>query len=156
MTGLQRASVFAILLVALTVGRAGAHHAFSAVYDDKQTITVEGVVTQFKFVNPHAIMSMDVTDKSGKVVTWTVEFAGRLNLAEGGWTADTIKPGERVKVSGNPARQNDHQMSFGRIVRADGTELVPVGKKREEAIEAERRERARQRSQGTQGTQAPK
>ena len=88
MTRPQRASVLAVLLVALSVGPAGAHHAFSAVYDDRQTVTVEGVVTQFKFVNPHALMSMDVTDKSGKVVTWTVEFAGRLNLAEGGWTAE--------------------------------------------------------------------
>ena len=43
MTALQRASILAVLLVALTIGRAGAHHAFSAVYDDKQTITVEGV-----------------------------------------------------------------------------------------------------------------
>jgi len=147
MTRPQRASVLAVLLVALSVGRAGAHHAFSAVYDDKQTITVEGVVTQFKFVNPHAIMSMDVTDKSGKVATWTVEFAGRLNLAEGGWTAETVKPGERIKVTGNPARQNDRQMSFSKIVKADGTELLPVQAQRVNTIEAERQERARQRGQ---------
>jgi hypothetical protein len=147
MTRPQRASVLAVLLVALSVGPAGAHHAFSAVYDDKQTVTVEGVVTQFKFVNPHALMSMDVTDKSGKVVTWTVEFAGRLNLAEGGWTADTVKPGERIKVTGNPARQNDHQMSFSKIVKADGTQLLPVQAQRVNTIEAERQERARQRGQ---------
>lgn len=147
MTTLLRALVLAALFLALHVGRAGAHHAFSAVYDEKQTITVEGVVTQFKFVNPHAIMLMDVTDKSGKVATWTVEFAGRLNLAEGGWTANTVKPGERIKVTGNPARQNEQQMSFRRIVKADGTELLPVQAQRVNDIEAERRERARQRSQ---------
>ena len=147
MTRLMRASVIVALLLALHVLRAEAHHAFSAVYDEKQTITVEGVVTQFKFVNPHAIMLMDVTDKDGKVVTWTVEFAGRLNLAEGGWTTETIKPGERIKVTGNPARQSNQQMAFRRIVKADGTELLPVQAQRLKDIEAERRERARQRSQ---------
>jgi hypothetical protein len=147
MTTLLRAFVLAAVLLALHVGRAEGHHAFSAVYDEKQTITVEGVVTQFKFVNPHAIMLVDVTDKSGKVATWTVEFAGRLNLAEGGWKADTVKPGERIKVTGNPARRTEQQMSFRRIVKADGTELVPVQAQRVNDIEAERRERARQRNQ---------
>jgi len=135
-------------LLALFVEQSGAHHSFSAVYDDKRVITVEGVVTQFRFVNPHAMMSLDVTDKSGKVEKWTVEFAGRLNLIEGGWTLETIKPGERIKVSGNPARKSDRQMAFRRIVKADGTELLPTQTKRVNAIEQERRERARQRNQG--------
>ena len=39
------------------------------------------------------MMLMDVTDKkTGKVVKWNVEFAGRLNLEETGWTADSISP----------------------------------------------------------------
>jgi len=42
-------------------------------------VTVTGVVTQFRFVNPHALMTLEVTDKDGKIVTWVVEFAGRLN-----------------------------------------------------------------------------
>jgi uncharacterized protein DUF6152 len=140
--------VVACALFALSVGRSEAHHAFSAVYDGNQTITVEGVVTQFRFVNPHAMMSLDVTDKSGKVEKWTVEFAGRLNLIEGGWTSETIKPGDHIKVSGNPARKGDRQMAFRRIVKADGTELLPTQAKRLTAIEEERRERARQREQG--------
>jgi hypothetical protein len=140
--------VVAGALFGLSVERSGAHHAFSAVYDGNKTITVEGVVTQFRFVNPHAMMTMDVADKSGKVETWTVEFAGRLNLIESGWTADTIKPGERIKVSGNPARKGERQMAFRRIVKADGTELLPTQAKRLTAIEEERRERARQREQG--------
>lgn len=147
MTRLLFASVLAALLLALHVEPAGAHHAFSAVYDEKQTITVEGVVTQFRFVNPHAMMLMDVTDKTGKVVKWTVEFAGRLNLMEGGWTTETIKPGDRVTVTGNPPRTSDQQMAFRRIVKADGTELLPTNTQRVNAIEAERRERARKRSQ---------
>ena len=99
---LSRAMWFVVPVLVLTVVRAASHHAFSPVYDSKRTITVEGVVTEFRFVNPHAMMLMDVKDKTGKVETWNVEFAGRLNLEEAGWSAQSIKPGEHVKVTGNP------------------------------------------------------
>src|SRR3981081_432473 len=78
---LLRACFFTIPLLAVCVSTATSHHSFSAVYDDTRLLTVSGVVTQFRFVNPHAMMYMDVTDAPGKVSKWTVEFAGRLNLS---------------------------------------------------------------------------
>jgi uncharacterized protein DUF6152 len=141
----RRSLVLALLLVSARI--AGAHHSFSAVYDDKRTISVTGVVTEFRFVNPHALMAVNVTDDAGKVVKWTVEFAGRLNLSEVGWTADSIKNGERITVTGNPAHTIPARMSFLRLVHADGTVLLPAGPQRIEAIEEERRERARLRNQ---------
>ena len=144
---LWRASLFIVPVLLLSAAGAGSHHAFSPVYDEGRLIMVEGVVTEFKFVNPHAMMSMDVTDASGNVAKWTVEFAGRLNLAEVGWTAESIKAGERVTVTGNPTHTGSQRMFFRRIVRADGTELLPAAAQRVNAIEEERRQRARQRSQ---------
>jgi hypothetical protein len=144
---LTRQWVFVVAALALSVNGASAHHSFGAVYDDTRTISVTGVVTQFRFVNPHAMMFMDVTDDAGKVVKWAVEFAGRLNLSEIGWTADSIRSGERVTVTGNPAHVTSPRMAFRRLVRSDGTVLLPAGPQRIDAIEEERRERARQRSQ---------
>jgi hypothetical protein len=136
--------------------RLAAHHSFSAVYDDKRTVTVSGVVTQFRFVNPHALMSLEVTDDSGKVVTWVVEFAGRLNLSEVGWTADSIRSGERVTVTGNPTHTPSPRLAFQRIVKADGTELLPAAAQRNRALEEERQERARRRTQQpSAGSPAP-
>jgi len=143
----SRAWAFVIPMLVLAVARAGSHHAFSPVYDEKRLITVEGVVTQFRFVNPHAMMFMDVTDKTKKVVKWTVEFSGRLNLMEGGWTPDTIKPGERVTVSGNPTHTGSQRLFFRRLTRPDGSELLPTGAQRLSAIEEERLRRASQRKQ---------
>ncbi len=142
-----RAWLFAVPLLVLSVARADSHHSFSPVYDEKRVIAVAGVVTEFKFVNPHAKMFMDVTDEAGKVVKWTVEFAGRLNLAEAGWTADSIKAGERVTVTGNPTHSGSQGLFFRRLVRADGSELLPGSAQRLNAIEEERLERARHRSQ---------
>jgi hypothetical protein len=136
-----------IFVLALAVVRLPAHHAFSPVFDEKRSITIAGVVTEFRFVNPHAMMAMDVTDDGGKVAKWTVEFAGRLNLSEVGWTAESIKAGERVTVTGNPTHTNSTRIFFRKLVRADGSELLPGAAQRESAIEDERRERAKARQQ---------
>ena len=141
------ALLLALAIPVLTVAAARAHHAFSPVYDAKRTIDAEGVVTEFRFVNPHAMVLMDVTDKkTGKVVKWNVEFAGRLNLEEAGWTAQSIKVGERVRITGNPAWKSEQRMAFVKLVRADGTTLEPGGAQRVSAIEEERRQRASQRT----------
>jgi hypothetical protein len=145
---LSRRNVLFCALLTMFGGRLlSAHHAFAPVYDGSRQITVKGVVTQFRFVNPHAMLLMDVTDDSGKTTKWTVEFAGRLNLSEGGWTADTIKAKERVAVTGNPTHINSNRMFFRKIVRADGTELFGPEEQRSKDIEEERRQRQRARTE---------
>ena len=66
---LLRRSMSGILVFVLSATAASPHHSFSAVYDDKRAVTVSGVVTQFRFVNPHAMLHLDVTDDSGKVAS---------------------------------------------------------------------------------------
>jgi hypothetical protein len=136
----------AFVLVASTTP-ALAHHSATATYDLSRTVVVQGTVTQFRFVNPHAMLSMDVPDQSGKIVKWTVELAGRLNLSEAGWNEHTVPIGQSVKVTGNPARVDIPRMFFISLVRPDGTELKTVGGDRVDEIEKARRERASQRSQ---------
>jgi hypothetical protein len=138
---------FRLLLVGMLLGlgvrTAWSHHSFSGVYDGSRVVTVSGVVTQFKFVNPHALLFIDVTDDSGKVSKWTIEFAGRLNLSEIGWTADSIKAKERVTVTGNPTHAAGlPRLAFVKIVKADGTVLVPANEERSKAIDEERKQRA--------------
>ena len=147
---LLRACFFTIPLLVVCVTTATSHHSFSAVYDDTRLLTVSGVVTQFKFANPHAMMYMDVTDASGKVSKWTVEFAGRLNLSNVGWTAESIKAGEYVTVTGNPTHTGSDRIAFTKLVHADGTELLPAGPQRANALEEERRQRVLQRNQNQQ------
>lgn len=125
----------------LCMNVASAHHAFAPVYDGSRTVTVAGVVTAFRLVNPHAQMSVDVTDDAGKVVTWNVEFDGRLNLTNGGWSDDTIAIGERLTVTGNPTHTGSSRMFFVRLQRADGTALLRPAIARFQALEEQRRQR---------------
>jgi hypothetical protein len=123
-----------------------AHHSFAAVFDGRRMVDVEGVVREFRLVNPHAEMTLEVTNAAGEKALRTVEFDGRLNLTNGGWTPETIKPGEHVIVHGNPARNGDDRIWFMSLTRGDGTELLRPSTKTSNSIDEIRRQRAQQRA----------
>ncbi len=135
------------LLMLLSAEAVYAHHARSPVYDASLTVSVEGLVTEFSFFNPHAKSSLDVTDDTGKLVKWSVELPGKLNLTVGGWTDDSIIVGERVAISGNPTYTSSSGMWLVSLIRADGSELLLPGTERSNALEDERRRRIEQRNQ---------
>src|SRR5438034_10190511 len=86
--------LLAISLILVCATIATSHHSFAGVYDESRLVTVSGVVTQFKFVNPHAFMYMDVTDPSVNFAESTVECDGRLNLSNLVLTSDSIEFGQ--------------------------------------------------------------
>src|SRR5687767_12484500 len=66
------------------VGIGQAHHG-TAAYGET-TVTVSGVVTEFKFVNPHVLVLWDVKDESGALQHWSGERSGPNSMArERGW-----------------------------------------------------------------------
>lgn len=146
--------VIAILaiLALLSASAAHAHHAFAPVYDGSKTVEIQGVVTSFKFVNPHATMTVDVPDPAGNVATWTIEFAGRLNLVNAGWTDDSVAVGERIRVTGNPTHTGSPRLFFVEIVRENGTVLGGVRATRLSALEEERKQRIQQRESAASKT----
>jgi hypothetical protein len=144
MNARHRVTLIAMALL-LPLSAAETHHAFAPVYDIKSTVSVEGTVTEFRLVNPHASVTLDSVDSNGQVTTWTVDFDGRVNLAVGGWTDDTIKAGEVVTVTGNRAHSGAPKMFFIRLVRSDGSELLRPLFERFDSIDEQRRQRAQQR-----------
>lgn len=112
----------AVVLAAIVPGvPVLAHHSFTATYLAKQA-TIEGRVVQFLFRNPHAFVQVEVQDATGAKQMWNVEwYAGGL-LSRQGVNAGTLKPGDRVIIVGNPARQSDdHRMRMVSISRpSDG------------------------------------
>jgi hypothetical protein len=100
-----------------------------------------------RLINPHSLITVDVVDRAGKHVAWTVEMAGLLSLSRKGWTKTTVAPGDQLTVTGNPTHTGSPRIFFTEIVLANGTKLTAPMDGDVGAIEEQRRERARQRSQ---------
>jgi len=50
-----------------------AHHAPSAIFDMKKTVTLKGTLTKVNWVNPHINIELDVKEADGAVAHWMVE-----------------------------------------------------------------------------------
>lgn len=123
MTKTLKAAVVAGGLAALASGGAAlAHHSFPATYDVDATTSISGTVVQFLFRNPHSFVHVMAPDKAGKMQRWAVEWGGGAALARERITSTTLKPGDKVTISGNPGRVvEDHRIRMQRITRpSDG------------------------------------
>lgn len=119
-------AVFAALLMGLMSGAIG-HHASAPHFDANRPIELEGVVTKFEFVNPHAYLYLDVTDADGNVSNWNCEMSAASPLSRQGWTADLFRPGMAVSIDGTAARRDPHGCAFQSGTLADGTLIARSG-----------------------------
>ena len=100
-----------------------AHHSF-APYESTLQMKLSGVVTDFKWVNPHVYIEMDATDpKTGAKKHWLVECASTSILNRAGWRFNMIKPGDSITVIVSPLRTGEPGALLKQITLADGKKL---------------------------------
>ena len=102
-----------------------AHHGRSN-YDVTASATVKGIVTEFQWVNPHALILVDVTDENGKVEKWIAETNSPNTLSRQGWNRNTVKAGDQVTLVGHRVKGGGNYINFSKITFADGKELNPA------------------------------
>jgi Family of unknown function (DUF6152) len=112
----------ALTVLTLGGGLAFAHHSASATYIQSKSVRIEGTLKEFIWRNPHSFMRVETTDEKGEKQIWVIEGAAPQQLTEGGLTASTLRPGDRVVVTGPPGRiAEDHRLLLHTIERpSDG------------------------------------
>jgi hypothetical protein len=118
----------AALIAAVLIARMPlrAQRSWAAEFDDKKPTKITGIVTKFEWNNPEVLAFIDVTDKSGAIVNWGVEFASTVDLKAGGWTRDAVKVGDTVTVEGSLAREGANFMGGKTLTLPSGKKLSAV------------------------------
>ena len=117
-------AILAALALALTCGRVFAHHSFAVFFDtDSQLRKITGVVKEFRFTNPHGVVTLAVVEGNHEVI-WRAETNSPSILRRRGWTPDSLHVGDRITIEGWPARDGSKYLRMRAATRANGE---PVG-----------------------------
>jgi hypothetical protein len=112
----------AALLLSCSV--ADAHHSF-AMFDLAKDVTVEAVIKEVQFTNPHVWLQILVDDGKGGQTEWSIESGAPGMMLRNGWKPSTLKPGDKVTLTMHPLKNGSPGGSLVRVKVPDGRTLGP-------------------------------
>jgi hypothetical protein len=117
-----------LLIISLTLASltAQAHHSFASTFTDERETTIEGIVTEFSFRNPHILVYVDVTNDDGSVTGWITEGGSATGFRRQGWSTDTIQLGQMVRITGDATHDGSPMTSLGSIELIDSETRVTI------------------------------
>jgi len=118
MRRLERAAGILMLTAIMVAG----HHS-TAPYDLVHGTIIIGEVTRFEWANPHAQIYLDVTGENGVAEHWTVEMENLHILGRYGWTKETLRPGDRLTVTGGRAKDGSFRLRAAYVEFPGGRRL---------------------------------
>jgi hypothetical protein len=103
-----------------------AHHS-AAMFDDKKTVELEGVVKEFQLTNPHSWLLVDVTNKDGSATTWGFEAEGPSTLTRAGIRPSELPVGTKLRITGHPMKDGRPAATWMEATRlSDGKKFNPL------------------------------
>ncbi len=132
---------FAAVVSTMLAGVSQAHHGFANHFNPDRERQISGTVAEFRFINPHVLIYIDVesevgaesgggvesesgAESEGGVERWKVEMGGISSLlASGRMSNDSLEPGDRVEVVGHPSRHTEFEMRAKQVILPDGREI---------------------------------
>jgi hypothetical protein len=126
-----RAALQSVVIGSLSLALSGpvaAHHGTLVSYDRDKSWTASAVVTEFRYVNPHAQIYFEVKDKD-HAGRWSGELLPNpAQLIASGWTrrrsTEALKPGTPITITVAPARAGGTVVLVLRILSEKGEELL--------------------------------
>ena len=118
-------SIVGAATATLSAAPTGAHHSTS-MYDRGAPLTIEAEVVEFRWVNPHSLLTVidrsPGTDVAAK--TWSIEMSSPGVLTRSGFTKRTFNLGDRITLTFGPLRNGDPGGILLEATLADGNVMT--------------------------------
>jgi hypothetical protein len=116
----------AVLAIVVFWGQAQAHHSF-AMFDKEKMISISGTLKEFEWTNPHCWLHVVAADPAtGKNVEWAFEMGSITQIQSQGWKVDSVKPGDKITISGHPLKDGSRGGQYRSVKLADGRSFQQV------------------------------
>lgn len=100
-------SGLAVLAALAVAAPASAHHS-GAMFDHAKTVTLDGTIKEFKWLNPHASIEVMVANPAGAMEEWSIECSTPNILVRKGWSLHSLNPGDKVSLTMHPMKDGGH------------------------------------------------
>jgi Family of unknown function (DUF6152) len=117
---------FVTLMLVSAVLPLSAHHSWPI--SNERLVTVKGTVIEFKWANPHPMMTLEVQATDGRTETWLIGGPAIIRMEANGWSKTTVKPGDVITGIGYQFADGQKIVRLERVVLADGKELRLYGR----------------------------
>ena len=96
-------------------------------FEMDKDVTYKGVVTEFKWVNPHVHLTIEIKPGPGvdpaTVGIWDVEGGSTNIMGRQGWNRATFKAGDAITLVGHPMKDGSKGISLFYAIMPDGKRL---------------------------------
>ncbi|NOT25711.1 MAG: hypothetical protein HOP16_06360 [Acidobacteria bacterium] len=114
-----------LVLVISTIARnSTAHHSTVVNFDSNREVTISGVLTEIRWLNPHSRFRVDVRNPEGRVEEWLVEMGAANTLKRAGFPTERFAVGDPVTITGAAGRR-DRAVLLREVTLSNGTHLTP-------------------------------
>lgn len=103
-----------------------AHHS-GVMFEETKEVTLEGVVKEFQYTNPHSWLLVDVKNPDGSVTTWGFEAEGPSTMMQRKIRRSDFAPGTKITITGHPMKDGRPAAAWTKAVRADGKVFIARG-----------------------------
>jgi len=94
-------------------------------FDLGRVVTVEAVVKEVQYTNPHVWIQINVSDGKGGETEWSIEGGAPGMMTRAGWKSSTLKPGDKVTLAMHPLKSGKPSGSLVSVTLPDGRVLGP-------------------------------
>jgi len=122
-----RSLILTLTLAIILPSIAWAHHSRTN-FNLDEVFEFHGVITEYKWRNPHTFAVLEVTSDSGETKELLLELNSIAVLTRRGWTRDTLKIGDEVTVFAHPDRDGSKNLYYSNyFVLPDGQMIASSG-----------------------------
>jgi hypothetical protein len=119
----RTALVLAALGTLVFAAQAAAHHS-GAMYNAQETRSVDAVVKELQWTNPHSWIAVTYQDAEGRVQEVDLELGSPVQLVRQGWRPKVLVPGDKVKIDFHPHRDGAKTGLLVTVTLPNGTTLT--------------------------------